>query len=291
MSLPARLTLAGMTLAGVLLLAAPAAARPIVTEPVETIGRFSFEGGIEAFHREDEFGSPKNTYETIGIPVRAVLGVHRAVDLGVTLSHLTQRLESGDAQLEGSRPALLSPRIKISPWQSLGFLLIYNAALSEESEQELPVARGEDWEANLLLKAGRLPATLNVGYVWKGSYRSKFGVSNGPQKPVEPGDLFQARGAVEIPLPWNFALLGELAYYDVKSKKIAGQTLAGSAGEAADAFAGLTWAWGGWNIGAAAGWGLLDESHTSFDLERGAGDVMYRGAVYYRLQPVARRGR
>ena len=42
-----------------------------------------------------------------------------------------------------------------------------------------------------------------------------------------------------------------------------------------DAFIGMEWAYKGWTIGAGAAFGLLDEQHTSFDIERGAGLLGY----------------
>ena len=102
---------------------------------------------------------------------------------------------------------------------------------------------------------------------------------------MKPGDIFESRLALEVPVWRFFSLLGELAYYDTDTKEIAGLEVAGSAGEALDGLVGITWSRFGWNIGVGAGFGLLEESHTSFDLERGAGDFMYKVSVAYKLTP------
>jgi hypothetical protein len=110
-------------------------------------------------------------------------------------------------------------------------------------------------------------------------------VSNGPAHHVVPGNIFEAKTALEIPLNYHISILGELAYYNFSQTTIAGVAIPDSAGEALDGTTGITWAFAGWNIGLGASFGLLDEQHTSFDLERGAGDIKGIFSVSYKLVP------
>lgn len=259
-------------------------ARPLLTEEPETLGRYTFEAGVSLSQRDDAFNSPKITYKTVNFPVLLRLGLHKNLDIGFNISYINQRLETGGANFSGSRTGLFSPLIKISPWKNFSFLTLWHTKATDEAEQDLPIARGDDLEAILSLRLADIwPTTVNIGYVSKGKYHSKLGVATGIPYKIEPGDIFEAKSAVEIPLKWHLSLLTELAYYNFQSKKISDQAVTNSAGEALDALVGLTWNLGGWNIGLGTAFGLLDESHTSFDLERGAGDVLYKLTACYKL--------
>ncbi len=263
-------------------------ARPLFTEEVNTIGKKAFEASVSAGIRNDEFGTPVIKYNTGTIPFSARIGFTRTFDAGFYLTYIGQRLETGNASYTGSSNGMFSPFFKVSPWPYLGFQGIWHTKNSEQGAQNLPVARGHDFESIMLLKLPTAwPVNFNVGYLSKGYYRTKLGISNDHAYKVEPGNIFEAKGALEVPIAFNISLLGELAYYNSEEDRIEGVAVPESASEAMDALAGITWAYAGWNIGAGAAFGLLDEQYTSFDLERGAGDVMYKMTVSYRL--VARR--
>jgi len=260
-------------------------ARPIITEEAATLGRSTFEATFKGSVREDSFNTPESTYKSAVLPVRARLGLLSKLDLGFTLTHLSQSLETGNTRLTGSRPALFSPELKYSVNNSIGVLAIWHTALQEKPQQELPIARGDDYEIVSLFRIPvRFPSHLNIGYLFRGNYRSRFGIEGGPISKVTPGDIFQAKTSLEIPLRNAFSLLSELAYYNVQTRKIDGVDLNGSAGDALDALVGISWENKGWNIALATSFGLLNESHTSFDLERGAGDVSYHLSFSYRLK-------
>ena len=90
---------------------------------------------------------------------------------------------------------------------------------------------------------------------------------------------------MEIPIPAHFYLISEAAYYTVSSRKHNDVAIPNTSGEAADVLFGLGWGYAGWNMYSGVGFGLLEESHTSFDVERGAGDVQYRLGLSYKLKP------
>lgn len=259
--------------------------RPLLTEEAASLGRFNFEAGMSLSFREDRFDTPEKIYETVTIPVHVAFGFHQNLDIGVELNYFSHRLETPLERFTGSVSGQVSPYMKISPWDSFGVMGIWHTSTSEES-QELPIARGNDLELLALITLPTPWTThINVGYIWKGPYASNFGVIGGPISQVEQGDIFESKGAIEIPLLWNFNLLGELAYYEVDRQMIAGQTIQNTDGEAMDALAGLTWAWKGWDVGLGVSFGLLEESHTSFDLIRGAGDMRTEFSIAYKLKP------
>jgi len=246
-----------------------------------------FESGIGASYRRDTFEEPKTDYETVTIPVDMRIGATRTVDLGFELLYLSQSLDNGPSRFTGSRSALVSPEIKISPSRYAGLKFIWHAAIGDESQQELPISRGNDFELKALFTfPARIPLTFNAGYVWKDTYESRQGVNNHQEFSIDPGNIVELTAAVELPLKKHFSIIAESAYYSVQTRKVNGLELTESDGDAADASIGLNWRRKGWDIGAAASFGLLDESHTSFDLERGSGDVTGRFQVHYRLHPV-----
>lgn len=268
-----------------LLCAAPAAARPFTTEEVSTLGKLVFETGIAGSYRTDQFKSPKTDYETVTVPFDMKIGLHRFVDFGFHLTYLSQTLD-GNTRYTGSRTALFSPELKISPSPFFGTLFIWHARAGDEPKQELPIARGNDYEVRALFaRPGRFPLNLNVGYVWKGEYQSRQGVSQGATYKIHPGDIFETSASAELPVKWGLSLIGEGAYYHVNRRTINGVQLDRTNGSAADASIGINWKWHSWDIGTAVAFGLLNEQFTSFDLERGAGDVTYKWQAHYRLNP------
>jgi hypothetical protein len=269
-----------------LLLAAPAAARPFLTEEVAPLGPWVFETGLAGSYRTDDFGSPKSDYQTVAIPFDAKLGLGRYVDVGFNLLYLSQRLDTGPVHLAGSRSALLNPSIKVSPSRYAGLEFIYHDAVGAEPDQELPVERGDDYELKALFAVPlRFPILLNAGYVWKGVYHSDLGAHHQPEYRIEPGDIVETSAALEVPVRWHFSFIGEGAYYHVAKRRVNSEVVPASAGDAADASVGLNWRSHGWDLGAAVSFGLLKEEYTSFDLERGSGNVTYRFQAHYRLAP------
>jgi len=280
--------LAQAFLSGAILLAAsgPGWARPLITEEVATNGRFMFETGFALSQRTDSFGDPRSTLETSYFPFHAKLGLSDNIDLNLLFEYSGQRLDSNGARLSGSQLGMFSPSLKymISPY--FGVMGIFHLKQPQREGQELPIARGNDLEALALFKAPfSWPLHLNVGYVRRANYRSNFGIASALPSTVEPGNIFESMASLEIPLGSHFSLLDEMAYYRFASEKVAGDTVLDTSGRAWDEFAGLTWAYKGWDIGAAVGFGLLDKAHSSADLTRGAGDTDYRLSVSYKLTP------
>ena len=261
-------------------------ARPLVTEEVPTVGRFNFEANFGLSHRTDKFGTPNSTYQTTRIPVRFRLGLAAPVEIGLEFQHINHTLKSGGYEYSGSRCGLFSPEIKYVPFKYAGVRAIWHKALAERSGQSLPIGRGDDVE---LMALGMLPTpwpfTVNVGYLFRQAYNTNAGVSGALPLTIHPGNIFEAKGALEVPLPKHLSIVPEILYYRVDTRKIGANEVVNSAGDAADAYVSLGWANAGWNIRAGAGWGLLKEGHTSFDLERGAGDANYLLSIAYRLAP------
>jgi hypothetical protein len=261
-------------------------ARPIITEPLEPIGRASFEAGMGISNRIDQFGSPiTSKYSSVIIPAHATVGLHDKLDFGFSLTHASHRLETGGEEFKGSRPAMLAPEIKFVPWSNLGFQFIWRNKISEEDQQNLPIARGDDLELITLIKLPvDWPAYINVGYLVRDSYTSKLGIEGGQPYTLEPGNVLTIKTSVEYPLRYGLKFLTEAAYYSIEKGKVSNSPISESDGSAADIFAGITWAWGGWNIGSTIGFGLLDESRTSFSIDRGAGDYQYNFSFSYKLK-------
>lgn len=260
-------------------------ARPLLTEEVPTVGRAAFEVGFSPSYRTDTFNEPENTYETVALPVHFAVGLHSRLDIGFELTSLSQRLERQNVRFKGSRTGFFSPYIKLSPASYWGAKVIWHTKLAER-EQELPVGRGHDVEALVLFQLpSAWPLYFNLGYVFKDTYESKFGIASGSLFQVEPGNILEARAAAEVPLFWNMNFLLETAYYNVEKKTIGSETVPNSSGDVLDLITGLGWAYKGWNMNLGVGFGLLDENLTSFDLERGAGDVWTAFSLSYRLAP------
>ena len=279
-----RATLASALLS--LLAAAPASARPLVTEPVAPLGRLMFETGFAASYRHDVFREPKMSYETVTLPFEAKLGITDRLDAGIQMSFLSQRLDTPDARYSGSRSALFNPELKYAFHDDFGLQFIYHVGISEEGNQELSIARGDDYEVKALFHVPLvIPIEINLGYDFRNDYFSSLGIRGGPKSRVNPSDIMEANAAAEFPLLWHVALLTEGAYYVVGKQRVDGVVQNGSNGTAADALVGLTWTNAGWSVGTGVAFGLLQESHTSFDLERGAGDYQIRGRISYRLKP------
>ena len=278
----------GSLLALVLLVTAPAPllARPILTESVEPIEKWSFETEFAPSQRWDEFTEPETDYESVTLPVRFAIGLPARTEAGFSVTHYAQRLKRQSLRLSGSSKSRFSPYLKWSPSRYLGLVATYHESTSELEGEELPVTFGQDWEAALLFRIPGLSwMQFNAGHVWRGNYDSKFGVAGAPSAGVEPGDVAYGRASLEIPLRFGLALLAETVYTAVQERFIDGRRIPDSDGEAMDALAGVTWSRGGWNIGLGAAFGLLDESHTSFAIDRGAGDVQAVLSLAYRLRP------
>ena len=259
-------------------------ARPLLTRPEETVGRYAFESQFSIFGRRDVFNSPKSTYRSVGIPVAARLGITPRFDFGFTLDSYTQTLESSGDEISGSRNGLISPEVKYALFDDVSLLGIWHMRSPEISDQTLPVARGDDFEFMALAKIPTAwPITFNGGYLYRNPYHSEKGTENAVKVKFEPGNIWEARSALEVPLPAHFVGLGEMAYYHVTSETIGGEHIQSSKGDAADALIGLSWDYKAWSLGTGVAFGLLNERHTSFDLERGAGDVTYRFSAVYKL--------
>ncbi|MCB4756686.1 MAG: hypothetical protein LHV69_06595 [Elusimicrobia bacterium] len=260
-------------------------ARPLVTRETETIGYHHFETGFLSSVRHDTFKSPKTTYRTVVLPAYARLGLFSKADVGVTFRYITNRLERGEAKYTGSGVGQISPEVKIAFTENWGFLGIWHTRSGAQSD-DIPVARGVDGELVGLYQAPTAwPLYLNLGYVFRGPYNSNMGVEEVPVVHVNPGSIFQSRAALEIPLSHGFSVLTEMAYYHVYEQKVAGEAIPATEGDALDAYLDVTWLFRGWSLGLGLGVGLLDESHTSFDFERGAGDTDIRFLLAYRVKP------
>lgn len=262
-------------------------ARPLLTEPVQTVGRFHFESGFSISQREDKFGTPENTLETVVFPFFATFGASRKLDIGLSIRHVGQRLDVGSVRFTGSRTGQVALHTKYAFNDFFGLQLVWETSSgAEDKNQDLPVVRGNNVEANLLVHAGTAwPLTLNVGNVWRGDYKTDFGVKGGEIKNVDPGRIFQVKAAVEIPLLWRLSALGEAVYYEIGNDSINARAVTGSDGNAMDLLAGVNWAPSNWNIGAGVAFGILDESHTSFGVDRGAGDWKAIFRLAYNLEP------
>jgi hypothetical protein len=272
-------------LAVALLTAAPLHARPLLTEPAATNGRFVFEGGFGLSYRSDRFKDPNSQIETVLIPVEIKLGFHDKLDVGFTLTHASQRLDLPETRFEGSSSGLFSPEFKFSPWPFLGFQFRWDVKNSEEND-DLPIGRGNDYGTKAMVQLPtRWPAYLNVGYVFRESYETHLGLGQGVIATFEPGDIFETSGAGEVPVRWGLSALGELAYYRVAQQHQNHLPVAGTKGDAMDALIGITWSKGSWNLGTGLSFGLLDEQHTSFEFDRGAGDYQVRFKASYHLRP------
>lgn len=261
-------------------------ARPFLTREGPSLGFMTFEAGLAVTQRNDSFGSPEKKYETATIPFYARLGILNRLDLGFTIKYLDHRLSLGSSKLDGSVTSLVAPEAKWALTDNFSLLGIFTPTRAEQEADTLPMGRGNDFEMVACYSpATAWPLHFNLGEVWRGRYKSHFGVPTGPVATVEPGNIFEAKAALEIPLRSHFSILTETAYYYVDTMKISGNSLADSSGSACDALIGLDWGWKGWNVGVEAGFGLLSESHTSFEVERGSGDVQLIFYTSYRLAP------
>lgn len=270
------------------LLAWPAGvhARPLTTREAATIGRLTFEASTALSLRRDAFGSPKTTYETVVFPVSARLGLTRWMDFGFTLRYVDQTLKTGQTEFNGSTPGQFSPELKIAPWENVSVLAIWHTATSPREKENLPISRGHDFEGLALVTVPTAwPIHLNLGYLKRDDYTSDLGVDFGDDALVEPGNIFEARAAIKIPMPLSFGLIAETAYYSVDQQKINRIAVPGSSGEAMDLMVAVEWVRAGWDLTGGVGFGMLEEEHTSFDLDRGAGDVFYSFSASYRLSP------
>lgn len=258
--------------------------RPLFTEEASTRGHLNFETGTGLWSRWDDFKSPETDLETVLIPVRVRLGITEKFDLGFGLTHASQRLERNNVRLSGSQNGQLSTELKWKFWDRTSFLFNWGLSNKDDDEETLPIARGNDLEFLFChtLKT-EWPIHFNAGYVARGDYNTNFGVTTSPQTKVKPGDIVELAGSMETPLAYNIFLLTEILYNRVDKRSIGGNNVDGSEGEALDALVGLTWNYKNWNLGAGAGFGLLDESHTSFALDRGQGDISFKINLSYIL--------
>jgi len=264
----------------------PLHARPLLTEDAVTAGKLSFDANILMGLREDRFGTPEIEYTTVRFPWQARLGLNPRLDFGIMFDYVSQHLEQNGAKYTGSTNELFSTFIKYTPWDHKGFMLFWHTRRSAQDGQELPIARGDDIEALFLYSIPtRMPLSFNAGYIHRDPYSNKFGIETGQPTRVRPGSIVELKASMQTPLPANFSILSELAYYNIQKSKLADTEIQDSAGEAMDALIGLSWDYQGWYLSAGAEFGLLDEQHTSFDIQRGAGDVTYLMRVGYKLLP------
>jgi len=258
-------------------------ARPLFTEEAATRGYLNFEAGASISERIDEFKTPDTRYETVLLPVRFRLGLHDRLDLGITLRHISQRLKTENTRLSGSQNAQFSPEFKWRFFDTTSFQFVWHFARGENRET-LPFARGEDYEFLLAYDTRTFwPIHLNAGYTFRGKYNSNFGVIGTPDSRIDPGNVFETKGSFEIPLFYQLYFLSELIYNNTATREINSASVADSSGEALDIATGITWQWKEWYIGTAIAFGLLDEQHTSFGIDRGAGDFMLKFSLSYKL--------
>ena len=261
-------------------------ARPLLTEEANTSGRLTFDANISMKLREDTFGTPQTKYQTVVFPWQARLGITSKLDAGFMLNYVSQRLQQNGIRYEGTANELFSLFVKYNPWEHLGFMLYWHAKRAEQDNQSLPIARGDDIEALMLYSAPTpWPLTFNAGYVMRDPYNNKFGIAAGEPTRVRPGDILELKSSLQIPLPAYLSILSELAYYHVQKESLGDVGIENSAGDALDALIGLSWDYKAWYISGGVSCGLLNESHTSFDLERGSGDVSYHLRLGYKLLP------
>ncbi len=261
-------------------------ARPLLTEDAQTSGRLAFDANIKMNLREDTFGTPTTKYQTVRFPWQARLGMTSKLDLGIMLNYVSQRLEQGGVRYEGSLNEMFSAFFKYKPWDRTGIMVFWHTKRSEQDGQELPIARGDDIEALLLYSLpSQWPLTFNAGYIYRDPYNSKFGIDTGGPVRVRPGDIIEFKASMQTPLPDHFSILSELAYYHVGQQQFNDAVVTGSEGQALDALLGLSWDYKTWYLSGGVSFGLLDESHTSFNIERGAGDVTYHLRLGYKLLP------
>jgi hypothetical protein len=181
---------------------------------------------------------------------------------------------------------MLAPELKINFNSYLGFLGIWHVKAPQKFGQDLPVSRGHDWEMMALAKLPTAwPVNFNAGYIIRQSYQTKFGVDNAEPTTYHPGDIFEAKTSMEIPVGFNFSLINEVAYYNVGQRKVGQTEIPNTSGDVLDYTVGAGWAWKSWAFNLGASFGLLEERLTSFDVERGSGDATIRFGLYYRLTP------
>jgi len=258
---------------------------PLIAREATTLGKFNFQATTGISLRQDWFGSPENRFETVIFPFAVRLGLANKLDIGLRIRHLTQRIVTPNTRFTGSLSGYFSPEIKMGLTHRFSLLGIYHLP-NDNQEDDLPLTRGKDFELVALYTVpSSIKMNLNAGYVWKGHFNSNLGIRSGATKGVNPGNIFLLKGALEFPIKFHLALLTELAYYNVDDRVIEEVTLTDSAGNAMDALVGLTWKYKGWDMGAGVGFGLLGESHTSFELDRGAGDIYYEFSMAYKLKP------
>lgn len=263
-------------------------ARPILTEPVNTLGLFNFEGGLAISYRSDQFGNPKAKYLTTLVPFSARIGLYKNVDFGISLTHVAQEVDQNDHNFSGSSTGRISPLLKFSPFEWGGLFFQWTPHAMEHTNEELSIASGDDYEIfGILQIPNPSPAkiTLNFGSIIRGNYNSRFGIQAVPSSHVKPGNIYEAKLAVEVPIRWNLNLLAESAYYSVEKQSVNDIEVPHSKGKALDLLGGVAWVYHGWDIRTGVGFGVLDESHTSFDPKHGAGDVQFHFGLAYKITP------
>jgi hypothetical protein len=175
--------------------------------------------------------------------------------------------------------------LKVGLRDNVSLLGIWHLHTGEEN-QGLPIARGDSPEIRFLAELPTTwPLCFDIGYFRQGRYNGRLGIQSSQLKDIDPGDVLDARAALLIPLPARLTASIETIYSSIGSEKINGTTISGSSGEALDLFGGLTWTYKDVVIGMGVGTGLLNESHTSFAIDRGAGDFTTKFLLSYKLQP------
>lgn len=178
-----------------------------------------------------------------------------------------------------------SPEFKFALRDNVSIQGIWHISSGEEN-QELPIARGDSPELRFLAAIPTSwPICVDIGYLRQARYNGRLGISGAPLKNIDPGDVADARLALLMPLPKGLSASLETIYSSIGDEKVDGVTLADTGGEALDVFLGLSWTYKDLVLGVGAGTGLLDESHTSFAIDRGAGDFLAKFLFSYRLQP------
>ncbi len=265
-------------------------AAPFLTREAAPLGTLTYAAGISVAQREDTFGSPEMKYRTVLFPFYMRLGVTNRLDMGFTLKSFSHRIKSHDKHFSGSATSIFVPELKWNILQDFSIFGAYSLNKDEDSGDALPVGQGNDIELLAIYSSrGNIPVHLNIGYVWRADYSTRMGVQSQDRVQFDPGDIFEAKAALEVPLGQHFSFLTETAYYKFGSQTVDGETISESAGDALDLLTGLAWSCWGWTVGTEVGFGLLDERYTSFDIERGSGDYSVSVYTSYRLAPWWRR--
>lgn len=269
-----------------LLTAASAHARPLFLEPSPTSGLLAFETVFSLTQRWDQYGTPESEYESFSFPVTFRLGVHRRLDIGFSIQYVSHHIEVGDLRFGGNDSGRISPEFKLGLLENLSFQGIWHLSSSENEDNELPVGRPSNLEGRLLATIPTaFPISIDAGYLSQRQYNGRLGVLGSDQKEIDPGDIADFRLAVIVPISKKFSASAEGIYSYIGDRKVDGETITDSSGEALDVGVGLSWEYKDITLGLGVAAGLLEETHTSFAIDRGAGDITGKFLFSYKLKP------